>query len=299
MINVNRRYSVIFADRSSGVVKQLTFRGRRVATVAAMLLTVSLGAAGYLALNIRATIDRLTLNNAHLELENSSYRAAAGTLTEEMASLRTTLSNLAKRVEAAPHLTKAIDQLPRGPRSAAGVSDVRFPDETTQALLRLQSLLGALDLTLQTVSQGVAYREALTDATPIMWPADGWVSAGYGYRSDPFTGERTFHPAVDISTRKGQPVYATATGRVISAARNGAYGNLVEIDHGFGLMTRYGHLANFAVVVGDTVLRGDVVGSVGATGRATGYHVHYEVWASGQTVNPRKLLIDSYPVAAN
>lgn len=299
MINIKRRYSVIFADRSSGAVKQFTFKVRRVVTVTAILLTVSVGAIGYLALNIQTTIDGLTLSNAQLEIENSSYRATAEKLTEEMSSLRTTVSNLAMRVEISPQLTKAIDQLPRGLRSAAGVSDVKFSDETTQALSKLQTLLSALDLTLQTVSQGVAYREALTDATPIMWPADGWVSAGYGYRSDPFTGERTFHPAVDISTRKGQPVYATATGRVISAARSGAYGNLVEIDHGFGLMTRYGHLANFAVEVGDTVLRGDVLGSVGATGRATGYHVHYEVWASGQTVNPRKLLIDSYPVAAN
>ena len=299
MTKVNRRYSVILADRSSGAVKKFTFRIRPVATLVTLILAISLGAVGYLALNIQSAIDRLTLNTAQLELENSSYRAVAESLIDEMTSLRASLSNLSMRSETAPHLANAIGQLPKGPRRAAGVSNTEFPDETTQTLVELKSLLDALDITLQTVRQGVAYREALTDATPIMWPADGWVSAGYGYRSDPFTGERTFHPAVDISTRKGQPVYATATGRVISAARSGAYGNLVEIDHGFGLMTRYGHLADFAVTVGDTVFRGDVVGSVGATGRATGYHVHYEVWASGQTVNPRKLLIDTYPVAAN
>ena len=108
-----------------------------------------------------------------------------------------------------------------------------------------------------------------------------------------------FHPAVDISTQKGRPVYATATGRVFSAGRNGHYGNLVEIDHGFDLTTRYGHLSDFAVVVGDTVQRGEVIGYVGATGRATGYHVHYEVWSAGRSIDPRRLLAQSRTTSAN
>ena len=94
-------------------------------------------------------------------------------------------------------------------------------------------------------------------------------------------------------------MYATATGRVFSAGRNGAYGNLVEIDHGFGLITRYGHLSEFAVEIGDTVQRGDIIGSVGATGRATGYHVHYEIWSNGQTVNPMQLLAETRTATAN
>ena len=164
---------------------------------------------------------------------------------------------------------------------------------------RLHGLLDSLGSQLDWVRRGVAYREALADATPIIWPAEGWISATYGYRQDPFTGERDFHPAVDISTHRGQPVYATATGRVHSAARNGAYGNLVEIDHGFDLTTRYGHLSEFAVEVGDTVLRGDVIGYVGATGRATGYHVHYEIWSAGRTVNPMQLLGQTRTASAN
>ena len=83
------------------------------------------------------------------------------------------------------------------------------------------------------------------------------------------------------------------------ASRNGAYGNLVEIDHGFGLTTRYGHLSEFVVTAGDTVVRSDVIGSVGATGRATGHHVHYEVRANGRTINPRRFLIGSRSVATD
>ena len=151
----------------------------------------------------------------------------------------------------------------------------------------LDGLLGTLERKLDVIRQGVAYREALAAATPALWPADGWISGTYGYRSDPFTGLRDFHAAVDISTRKGQPVYAPATGRVMSAASNGAYGNLVELDHGFGLTTRYGHLSGFAVRVGETVRRGQLIGYVGATGRATGSHVHYEVWVNGRERSTR------------
>ena len=295
----NRRFSVIVANRSSGAISRFTFRGRPVAALAAVLFTVPLVFTIYLSGNIHAKIERLTLDNAQLELENSGYRSAATKLSTAMTSLQTAVTDLKVRTQMHPHVSTSVNQLPDGPRAAAGLAKGLVPSETAHTFGRLGSLLGSLEQALQAVRQGVAYREALVEATPIIWPADGWISAGYGYRSDPFTGLRSFHPAVDISTRKGQPVYATAIGRVISASRNGDYGNLVEIDHGFGLMTRYGHLADFAVANGDTVLRGDVIGSVGATGRATGYHVHYEVWASGQTVNPRRLLTDSYPIAAN
>ena len=147
--------------------------------------------------------------------------------------------------------------------------------------------------------RGVAFREALAEATPTLWPVDGWVSASYGYRRDPFTGVRDHHPAIDISTRPGEPVYATAAGLVASAKRNGAYGNLVEIRHGFGLTTRYGHLSTFAVRSGDTVERGHLIGHAGATGRATGNHVHYEVWVNERTVNPLRLISPADALAAN
>ena len=169
----------------------------------------------------------------------------------------------------------------------------------TQTFGHLGHLLDSLNRELQVVRRGVALREAFAEAIPTLWPADGWVSAGYGYRRDPFTGARDHHPAIDISTRPGEPVYATAAGLVASAKRNGAYGNLVEISHGFELITRYGHLSTFAVRPGDTVQRGDVIGYAGATGRATGNHVHYEVWVNGRTINPLRLISPTDTLAAN
>ncbi len=294
-----KRYSLLVADRSSGVVRRLTVGLRPFVVLAAVILTVPIALTLHVGWSTQTRIDELSLENAKLIVENSTYRAAASELSTTMVSLQAALSSLATRTDIDPHLRTSVDRLPDGTHAAARVSSGEAPEATRQTLGRLHTLLGSLGRTLQGVREGVAYREALVAATPIMWPADGWISAGYGYRADPFTGERDFHPAVDISSRKGHPVYATATGRVISASRNGAYGNLVEIDHGFGLVTRYGHLNDFAVDVGATVLRGDVIGSVGATGRATGYHVHYEVWASGQTINPMRLLVDTDGLAAN
>src|SRR5207237_1320880 len=142
---------------------------------------------------------------------------------------------------------------------------------------------------LRNVRRDVEQREALAAATPSIWPAHGWLTGTFGGRSDPFTGEPGFHQGLDISTDKGQPVFATADGTVESASYTGDYGNFLVLRHGFGLMTRYGHLSGFAVKPGTSVKRGQMIGYVGSTGRSTGAHLHYEVLANGQLINPLKL----------
>jgi murein DD-endopeptidase MepM/ murein hydrolase activator NlpD len=154
----------------------------------------------------------------------------------------------------------------------------------------LQELLGVLESRLRVVRNHVEQREAIAAATPSIWPAHGWLSAAFGRRSDPFTGEPGYHQALDISADAGQPVFATAAGRVQSAGYTGPYGNLVVLDHGFGLITRYGHLSRFLVRPGERVTRGQTIGRVGSTGRATGPHVHYEIWLHGKPINPLQLL---------
>jgi len=111
-----------------------------------------------------------------------------------------------------------------------------------------------------------------------------------GRRQDPLTGGEDFHSGLDIAGERGQPVYATAAGTVTTRGYQNGYGNLIAIDHGFGLETRYGHLLRYAVEKGAQVKRGDLIGHLGATGRATGYHLHYEVLANGRLLNPLQLL---------
>ena len=112
-------------------------------------------------------------------------------------------------------------------------------------------------------------------ATPSIWPAQGWLSSTMGHRVDPVTGGDDFHAGLDIAGERGQPVYATAAGTVVHSGWATGYGNLITINHGFGLETRYGHLLDYKVKAGQKVGRGDIIGHVGNTGRSTGYPLHY------------------------
>jgi len=159
----------------------------------------------------------------------------------------------------------------------------------------LRDLLNGLDSRLRFVRRDVERRQALASATPSLWPTQGWLTGSFGGRSDPFSGEPAFHQGIDISTDKGQPILATADGSVESASYSGDYGNLVVLRHGFGLATRYGHLSAFAVRPGQPVKRGDIIGYVGSTGRATGSHLHYEILVNGKLINPLQLLAQPAP----
>lgn len=115
-------------------------------------------------------------------------------------------------------------------------------------------------------------------------------SSSFGYRRDPFTGAAAFHPGIDFPGPTGSPIFAAATGTVVWAGPRSGYGNCVEIDHGNGLMTRYGHMSHVEARLGEQVTAGEEIGKIGSTGRSTGPHLHFEVRVNGQAVNPRPFL---------
>ncbi|PCH85239.1 MAG: hypothetical protein COB26_01830 [Piscirickettsiaceae bacterium] len=121
----------------------------------------------------------------------------------------------------------------------------------------------------------------------------GWLSSHFGYRADPFTGRKTFHHGVDIAGKKGTNVVAVASGIVTFADEKSGYGYLVEIDHGAGYVTRYGHNHQILVKAGELIKQNQVIAKMGSTGRSTGPHVHFEVIKNGKKVNPRKYLYTS------
>lgn len=127
--------------------------------------------------------------------------------------------------------------------------------------------------------------------TPTKLPVDGgWYSSNYGWRIDPFTGQRAFHEGIDFMAEDGTPIYAAAAGVVVYSEFHPQYGNMIEVDHGNDLISRYAHASKRLVKIGDVVLRGSKIAEVGRTGRATGAHLHFEVRQRGVARNPAQFL---------
>jgi murein DD-endopeptidase MepM/ murein hydrolase activator NlpD len=169
--------------------------------------------------------------------------------------------------------------------SVMGVAPALFPAlDTLDERLRTQSeRLTALETLLMN-------RQLEAAVTPGGWPVTGgWVSSGFGWRADPFTGRRAFHEGVDIASRLGSPIHAMGEGVVRYAGPRPGYGLLVEIIHG-DIVTRYAHCKTIAVKVGDRVARGTPIATVGSSGRSTGPHLHFEVLRRDEPVNPRPYL---------
>jgi murein DD-endopeptidase MepM/ murein hydrolase activator NlpD len=209
---------------------------------------------------------------------------------------------------------------------ATGAAEAKLKD--TQALIRRLGLdparfVAASDWNGTTTAVGGPYIPVSTDAEPrfkdlfLTWkklatlqsavgaiPAfmpvkDFRYTSSFGFRYDPFNGGSAMHAGMDMAGAHGEPIYAAASGTVLQAGRSGGYGNLVELSHGKGIDTRYGHLSAITVRPGEHVTQGQLIGRMGSTGRSTGTHLHYEVRIDGQAVNPRRFLeASSYVLAA-
>jgi murein DD-endopeptidase MepM/ murein hydrolase activator NlpD len=298
-----RRYTFVIANRQTGAVRRLTISLwpalGAVAGLFALPVLIGLGARW----SATATIVDLQGSNAALQVENASYREATGQLAGQISALQAAVDQIGERAAVDPNASRAMDKLPAIVKSramggnsqpsaiaGAGRAFAAGLGSTDAALGVLSELLDVIGNRLDSVRDSVERRHALAAATPSVWPVAGWLSSSYGTRTDPFNHGRDFHPGLDISADFGQPVLATGDATVGAAGPNGAYGNMVVLDHGFGIVTKYGHLSRIAVAGGQQVKRGDVIGYVGSTGRSTGSHLHYEIWMNGRLTDPMTLL---------
>jgi len=308
-----KRYSFIIANRSTGVVHRfaLSFRPK---LVVALLIALPLGWAGHAVWLDGARFDpaqwlkspRWTMNdrlrsfNALLQSEIDRYSTTAADVSRQLAALQIVVEALRDQSVVDPGVRRAMVRVAEVDRSRRA-SALRTLAEAapTETLDLLRDLLDVLEIELGDARDNIVLRRDLAAATPFNLPAPGRIRSRFGYRSDPFTGERTLHEGLDISTGHGQPVRATAGGRVVEAGRNGNLGKVIEIDHGFGRRTRYAHLSEFGIRNGDDVERGQVIGYTGATGRVTGSHLHYEVLVGNRPMNPLRLVFASGGVSAD
>jgi murein DD-endopeptidase MepM/ murein hydrolase activator NlpD len=238
-----------------------------------------------------AEIRRLRVENLALATKARAYEENAGHLQAKVLQLQSVVTKLGIMAGVEQSLPDA---------SLGGVGGLNR-SETTPPSVDIASTLQSLDQTVGGLSEKSTKLEAyfkdqraVLASTPSTWPLRGYLSEGFGNRIDPFTGLRDFHPGIDISVPRGSKVSAPADGVVVFCGIKNGYGNIIVIDHGYGTVTRYGHLDGFNVRPGQRVKRGDLIGFSGNTGRSTAPHLHYEVWVHDQMRNPIEYIIDEY-----
>ena len=257
---------------------------------------------------VRAERETLRQNYQRMEqiAHNRSVQVSSlGALANEVTALYGLRQNrLENRPEAAkpapPASSKASPSAPSGLAQPDEMSQQQFASTIdTFYVLRNEALSGQISRALESGlnSSFTGDWTELADA-PSLWPVEGPIASGFGVREDPINGEGAFHTGVDIDAPYGTPVRAAADGDVTGAAMGAGYGRTVVLNHGHDLLTVYGHLSAIAVVPGQNVTRGQVIGYVGQSGRATGPHLHYEVRVHNVPVNPHKYLRVTYAQAA-
>lgn len=307
---MDERISFYILNYTGKTVKQLAVSRRHLWIVggflAFVLLITTVIFIDYF--NLKITFNRNEVENkiAKQSEEIHNQRKQIQKFADEINSLKASLVKLntfEKKIRVIANLEKPSDQ-----ESLFGIGGSIPEDLDAQIPLteKHNSLLRDMheqtrELTLASVSQekvfeslyeGLKKQRNLLSCTPSIRPTEGWYSSGFGYRISPFTGLREFHKGLDIAGHRGTEIIATADGVVTFVGRNGSYGKMIKIDHGHGMITRYGHIQKTLKKRGEAVKRGDVIALMGNTGRSTGSHLHYEVLLNGLPVNPKKYILN-------
>jgi len=256
----------------------------------------------------RASLEGKTLKNTLLSQQDeiANQRKQIQLFAAEINALKSKLLDLnsfEKKIRIIANIEKSVDQ--DGVFGVGGSIPENLDLQVTltqkhNSLLReMHEQVGQLNQLTDKQEEGFAsllkYLEDqrnLLACTPAISPTKGWITSKFGYRKSPFTGIREFHKGLDIATRKGTKVVATADGIVTFVGKKGFLGNALIIDHGHGIVTRYAHLSKSLVKRGTVVKRGDAIAEVGNTGRSTGPHLHYDVRLNGIAVNPEKYILN-------
>ena len=297
-----RRYiTLLLIPHPSRGVQTLRLSHAAILGVAA-LVVIFFGAVVFVTVGyVTTVVDQATL--ARLQSENADLVERLGEMQsniDEMHDQMTLLADLDRTIR----LQADLDPLPVGARNMGmggggpveEMGAIREPlimtatemaEDTRTDLERLMQDVLSQKESFQEILGALERQAHLRRHTPSIRPATGWTSSRYGYRRDPFTHKMRWHTGIDISAPRGTPIVATADGIVSYVGRRGRLGRVVEIEHGYGFSTMYGHCSIIQVRKGERVSRGQVIASMGSSGRSTGSHVHYEVRVSGTPVNPK------------
>jgi len=240
-----------------------------------------------------------TLKLARLERERTEEGARLASLDGKLKEFRVQMHRL-REFDARLRVIASLENVEEsGPLLAVGGlghEQVRRPggaaDRMEEELDRLSEEAGFRERSFQELYSFLEGKRRQLVCTPSIRPVRGWLTSGFGYRRDPFTGLREFHSGIDISNRMGTNICAPADGIVSQAKKEFGLGLTLTVNHGYGFVTRYGHLSQICVKVGQRVKRGQTIAQIGNSGRSTGPHVHYEVRLNGVPVNPLHYILN-------
>ncbi len=297
-----RLYTFIVANHAGGRVWRvsLPYSVLAICCIFALVGFLAVGAGalqyGKLLLKVVDYEHRISENDA-LRSENHEYKVQTAQLGERVDFLETLSHKL--MVFSGMSSDKSVGGV--GGMSSEALSNPRPTSAgALQAIASYDKKAASLEEKFRDLDNQITDQVLYEAASPNMLPVRGYITAGYGSRPDPFDpGSREIHQGVDISAPMGSRIVAPADGIVLFAGPYAGYGNMIVIDHKFGMTTRYAHLQRISVQVGQHVSRDDIIGYVGMSGRSTGPHLHYEVWHLNRPVNPLRYTQDSRALASN
>jgi murein DD-endopeptidase MepM/ murein hydrolase activator NlpD len=306
-----RHYTILFIDDKGNPVRETLISKRSIRFLAtfllALLVIIGSGAYHYTRLHNAvadnaALLSSLDRQKSEIQSQRSQIQSFAHEIDQLKASLLT-LNKFEQKIRIIANLEHKTDQASLFSVGGSMPDDLdpNLPlNQDHDRLMRnmhshmdqIQQASSVQSDSFNNLLKSLKKKRNLLAATPSLRPVKGWISSDFGYRISPFTGRREFHNGLDIATREGTPIIATADGVVTFAHSKWLIGNMVTIDHGHGMTTQYGHIKELKVKKGDHVKRGQVIATVGSTGRSTGPHVHYIVRLNGVPVNPEKYILD-------
>lgn len=295
-----RFYTVLILPDATSPARKFHITKPIVTAVSSVVAVSVLAFAFFLYQYVNLNVRMLELKQLRQEAGERDFMAAkVGQLEGELSRLR----DLDRKLRVVAGLDAGDDQGRLAQGGAETLSRSALQDAVRKGTSRLAEWVNR---DLEVLGQEITSRErsfrelktlleekrSVLASTPTIWPVKGLVTAGYGYRQSPFTGQREMHEGLDVAAPHGSPILATADGVVSFSGPLAAFGNVVFINHGHGFTTFYAHNSSNRVKEGQQVKRGEVIAYVGTSGRTTGPHVHYEVQVNGTTVNPLKYIVD-------
>lgn len=294
-----REYTLMIVPHHGEAVIRLRIPIQAIKAAVAAACILAIATTGFV-INYRHTVNTATAEKTELaklrevtstqyeQLENLAKKTAS--LQEDVGRLNMLDAEIRRMVDAEP--TEAVSRSGgRGRYNGQGGVEVKPNIEQLNSLVdELQATVQIREKSLADLRQRVAEHNARMAVTPSIWPTNGDITSRFGWRNSPFGWGRDWHPGIDIANSPGTAIMATADGTVIMSGWYGGYGKCIQIDHGYGIVTLYGHNSQLAVEVGETVKKGEVIAYMGSTGASTGSHLHYEIRVNGTAINPANYL---------